>query len=52
MSAQQRAKPPTTGIVGGFYFETALVLPSHRPQWCAVKEGSDVIRRRMTSLPS
>lgn len=32
-------------------FETALVGTSHRPQWCAVKEGSDVIKIYMTTLP-
>lgn len=33
------------------HIRTALVGTSHRPQWCAVKEGSDVIRQRMTSIP-
>jgi len=46
-----KVKPLTTAIVSGFDLTTALVGTSHRPQWCAVKEGSDVIRLRMISIP-
>jgi len=33
----------------GFYFQTAPVRcrNNHRSQWCAIKEGSDMVKTRM-----
>lgn len=49
ITGTQKGETPSAVNAEGSFVQTApVVWPDHRPQWCAIREGSDMAMTHMT----